>query len=525
MTVKSQTVLRLIAGLTLLLMVWCGYYLVTYTSYRPLILHRYSWSHFLYMVVHGVLLLPFVALAFLPRRRGEDFPNALAFALTVGWISLAALVIFAQRHAVIFDGLGGVYFFVLVVHSFLATGALLHVWNQKLFNRWQSLVSGVALMGIGVLCAIGVCEMALRVKAPPALWPRVTMYEFFRYDPLLGWANRPRSAGYHKSYEFDHLVKINSRGLRDREYSYKRRSGVKRILCLGDSFTWGHGVDQSKVFTEVMENELLQGAEVINAAVAGYGTAQQWLWLREEGVKYRPDLVILGFYVNDFDDNVDTSLGEDYPKPWFTLKGGNLVLHGVPVPRNRRRRAPPSLEKLLDRHLYTYRLARLIKRKWRKDESQKDAHRQNEVREPAWQIPNPSHVAFSPDSVPHQPLPGEEVTEALLKAIQHRCQEMQAGFLVVLIPQRQDVRPSDPLPPPFPYVYERARTICQRNRIDYLDLRPLLVEREERGQKVYFDVDPHWNEEGHRIAAEAIYRRIMDMKLLPRQHTKRGKDN
>ena len=45
-------------------------------------------------------------------------------------------------------------------------------------------------------------------------------------------------------------------------------------------------------------------AQVINTGVSGFGTAEALLFLENEGIKYRPDAVVLGFYANDFVDNV-----------------------------------------------------------------------------------------------------------------------------------------------------------------------------------------------------------------------------
>lgn len=126
---------------------------------------------------------------------------------------------------------------------------------------------------------------------------------------------------------------FNKKGLRDRDYSHKRIPGKMRILVLGDSFAWGSGVDQKYVFTEQMEI-MLKETEVINAGVNGYSTDQELLWLKKEGLKYNPDLVILTFCGNDAYENHLGLVYRIYHKPFFIIgEDGQLILQNVPVPR------------------------------------------------------------------------------------------------------------------------------------------------------------------------------------------------
>ncbi|MBI5629698.1 MAG: SGNH/GDSL hydrolase family protein [Elusimicrobia bacterium] len=102
-------------------------------------------------------------------------------------------------------------------------------------------------------------------------------------------------------------VRINSKGLRGPEKAYDKPAGVYRVLVLGDSLTFGFGVAQDKTFCRRIEEALNRGPrrpagrryEVINAGVGNYGTAQELAYLRQEGYKYRPDHIILAFFIND----------------------------------------------------------------------------------------------------------------------------------------------------------------------------------------------------------------------------------
>jgi GDSL-like lipase/acylhydrolase family protein len=94
----------------------------------------------------------------------------------------------------------------------------------------------------------------------------------------------------------------NSQGFQDRERSIDRTSAAPRILAVGDSFVWGAGVSYDENFTTLLEKSLQvmhPGTEVINFGVSGYQPDEYLSLLRWHGLQYRPDLVLLGFYVGN----------------------------------------------------------------------------------------------------------------------------------------------------------------------------------------------------------------------------------
>ena len=150
---------------------------------------------------------------------------------------------------------------------------------------------------------------------------------FYIYDPQLGWRNVP---GFIAT-TLEEPLTINSKGLRDREYEWDKPAGKRRVLVLGDSFTWGYGVADDEIFTEVLEAKLAPGWQVINTGVSGWGTDQEYLYLVEEGFDYHPDLVVLAFYTfNDPREVVESDM-YGLSKPVFLDTG--LTPSNVPVPR------------------------------------------------------------------------------------------------------------------------------------------------------------------------------------------------
>jgi hypothetical protein len=188
----------------------------------------------------------------------------------------------------------------------------------------------VVAVAIGVVVALALSEGLIRLAAPKKV-ETIEAEEFVQFDPWLGWANRPGAAGPMRVVgQYEPFARNNSRGLRDREIDPARRKGGLRVLCLGDSFTWGWGVGDDETYPKVLERELA-GVEAVNAGVCAWGTAQELVWLEREGFGYGPDAVTLGFYLNDFADNASDSAG-GYRRPVYVLESGRLLLKGVPIP-------------------------------------------------------------------------------------------------------------------------------------------------------------------------------------------------
>lgn len=134
--------------------------------------------------------------------------------------------------------------------------------------------------------------------------------------------NEPGASYRHASRDGTWYFKINRQGMRaDRDYSYEKPPGVRRIIVLGDSFGIGYEVDVEQTFAMVLERELRNsnhGVEVLNASVSGFSTSEEAVYLERELVKYDPDAVVISFYENDFLDNIRANL--------FRLEQDTLVV-------------------------------------------------------------------------------------------------------------------------------------------------------------------------------------------------------
>src|ERR1700753_664164 len=153
----------------------------------------------------------------------------------------------------------------------------------------------------------------------------------YGYDAELGWAPIPNSVSTVTTARTIH-AKHNSLGFRDVEFS---PDGRPVMLFIGDSFVWGVDAEADERFTDLLRNKLTQFT-IVNAGVSGFGTDQEYLWLKRIWPKVRPAVVVLLFCTdNDRKDNNSNIRYGRYRKPYFeTRPDGSLELRGQPVPRS-----------------------------------------------------------------------------------------------------------------------------------------------------------------------------------------------
>jgi lysophospholipase L1-like esterase len=111
----------------------------------------------------------------------------------------------------------------------------------------------------------------------------------------------PYSVVEHATDEFSYQVRINNLGFRDRDFA-ARKSGAKRVLVIGDSFTYGWGVDADRSWPKVMERELRKGGlqiEVANLGSPGAGPAEYAALAARAIPVLQPDLVVVAMLQAD----------------------------------------------------------------------------------------------------------------------------------------------------------------------------------------------------------------------------------
>ncbi|MBN1492800.1 MAG: hypothetical protein JW938_01485 [Candidatus Omnitrophica bacterium] len=143
------------------------------------------------------------------------------------------------------------------------------------------------------------------------------------FDPLLGWRHIP---GIHKPNCFRRGVGItvNQQGLRaTQEYSRSIPPGKFRVVCVGDSYTMGFGVNDHETWPVELE-KLDTKIEAINMGMSGYGLDQMYLWYMRDNEKFEHAMAIIAISCYDIERMLSgTFLG--YPKPVLGIDNDNTV--------------------------------------------------------------------------------------------------------------------------------------------------------------------------------------------------------
>ena len=263
---------------------------------------------------------------------------------------------------------------------------------------------------------------------------------------------------------------INAQGYGDTEDFVYREDlpDYTRILMLGDSFTQGFSADYGSSFVELLEANLPE-AMVWNGGLTGTGTAQALVTLEAFAPVMQPNLVVLGFFMNDFTDNLVPLNGwmqlenADGRTQWVRRyqvdRWGNIIeapdeviyayaAQGLGVP-------PNAIEPLVG----ATRLGSLVLRFLDRVGS--------------------SHIRHTLD---YQ----AQVSRDYLAQLRDSVQAHDSQLLVLLIPRREDIAsPGDR--------YLKAAELFQELGLAYMDIRPFL----DPAQDYMPFPNEHWNNSGH----------------------------
>ena len=163
--------------------------------------------------------------------------------------------------------------------------------DQRPRGRAKALLLNLALSCIVFLLCVVVLEGILRLNHYGNL-------EIYEPDQKLYWKLKPNQDCFTKIDRKP--VHINSHGTRGPDFQTNKPVGTIRILSLGDSRTFGWGLADEETYSRQLERLLQERAgsgkkiEVINAGVNAWSYLQMLVYLRDFGLRYKPDFVVLG---------------------------------------------------------------------------------------------------------------------------------------------------------------------------------------------------------------------------------------
>jgi hypothetical protein len=192
---------------------------------------------------------------------------------------------------------------------------------------------------VSLLIALLGAELLLRATgaAPEVSVIRKGRFELSR-NPKIGYEPVPsvQYEGTELSF-YDYQGASNSLGYRDTEHAVEKPPGVYRILVLGDSIAAGLRLQKyERTFPPILQNTLRQvgvKAEVLNFAVSGYNTQQEVETLKDKGLQYHPDVVLVAYSLTDRErmdgDILKTLLEAEKQKGGGAERANPLLLHSA----------------------------------------------------------------------------------------------------------------------------------------------------------------------------------------------------
>jgi len=369
------------------------------------------------------------------------------------------------------------------------------VWRKRVILTLASTALSLAIGEVAVR-ALGVIDPAFR-----------------DVDPVLGWAPTPGVEGWW-TREGHGYVAITEHGFRGVDVAPgPPREGVLRVAILGDSFTEARQVALEDAYPSVLEGALDrcrdEEVEVLAFGVSGYGPAQERLLFEHRVAAYRPDVVLLAFFTgNDVADAHPALRSNNDPSPYYSLEDGELVLDAsFRDSEEYRERASTSPWLWLRRSSHLVRLVVTAIRhsgreRGRGGELGIDPAVYSEPRDATWR-----------DAWAR--------TEAIVEALDRDVRAQGARFFVVSLTNAVQVDPDPAMRERYReeigaadlmYPDRRIEALGARAGIPVLLLVPLMRAHAEREQVQLHGFantamgTGHWNERGHRVAAEEIAR-------------------
>ena len=306
-----------------------------------------------------------------------------------------------------------------------------------------------------------------------------------RYDPMLGWA--PASdLNVPDMYGPGVYLRTNSQGFRgDREYGETVPPGKRRVICSGDSVTFGQGVDDLHSWCRLLES-LDPRLETVTMAFPGYGVDQAYLWYKRDAGRLQHHVHLFAPIADDF-RRMQFARAYGFGKPFLAVESGQLVVKNVPVPE-RRYRAP-----WLTRSLQAIGSLRLVE----------SIRRFDWVRSTSHAAPGDLSAADRADLDRQTERMIPEVLADLKRLNEARASTLVVVFLPTLYDrERQDFER-------WPAVLERA---CQALGIPFVNLAEDFDRfSDEEAAELFLEDLGHYNVAGNQRMAKQLYGRLREI--------------
>jgi hypothetical protein len=281
-------------------------------------------------------------------------------------------------------------------------------------------------------------------------------FKYIRPSALLGYEIIPNSC--------DGLpVASNSYGLIGREYKLNKDKNTFRILLLGDSIAWQDWSRQS--LEENLNRHPLLNAkykfEIWNAGCPSYDVRRYYLYLKHKGLNYKPDMVIIFLFMNDFGLNTNV---------YYKNQAGAAEYY-FPISEVAKR---ICVNPFLMKHAYLYRFI----------------------------ILRLDSYLLSKKNIPGANLPEEENGRYYLRMIKEICENKKIPLLAVIFPY---LKPLAEYEGYQASQYKVILTVIKDLKINHLNLYEYLCQEDLYNLRGRKEDEIHPNCQTHRFIGKLIY--------------------
>ena len=395
--------------------------------------------------------------------------------------------------------------------------------TSNLKSLFYSFLKPLAIVTTALTIGLLIAEITFRILGLG--WP--TMYVYLR-DENVGNVLKPNTE-FEWNQEGNAFIKINSRGLRDKEHQIPKPENTWRFAVLGDSMAEALQVDMNDTFWAEIEITLnkctaLKGkkVEAVNFGVSGHGTAQELITLRNRVWEYEPEMVLLAITNGNDIRNNSPDLEPNTTRPFFTKENDGLILDNsfreiLMTQADLHER--PAWQKATINLLNKTRVGQLILkagRQIRENSNQSDLIATNE-----WE-PGMDYQVFAPP-INEKWIDAWWVTEQLILKMYEEVTERGVLFDSFMIPSGIQVDFDDEKRfkmatslgvEELSYPERRIDYFAKTNEIPFLPLLEPFLEYSKDTKEYLFGFknaslgEGHLNEKGHNLAGNIISKRI-----------------
>lgn len=321
-----------------------------------------------------------------------------------------------------------------------------HVQTRGRSRLYVKVLAAFAASGLALAAAEVGLLLAGRSWGPstPPVCARADLFEEFAPHGYRLRPSREIRYRYPRDNPRDVVLVSDVDGFRNAR-PFDRRDERPRVLVLGDSFVFGAGVEESERFTNVLET-LEPGWRVDNLGMSGFGTDLMLRALQEVGLTHDPDVVLFCVYTDDVRRVSPRYAGVGFAIPRFKLQAGRLIT------------APYPKIGLLDRS----RVVQGIRHAWWK------------YSDALW-----------------------DLNRAILDRVLELGRQHDFKTALVFLPGLKDT-PTDKARRSW------LREYARKHNAPFLDLTRVIHAADRR--RIYLPGNPHWNSNGHLIAARELAR-------------------